>query len=60
MVAVALPLTITFLELVLLAEPSVPKAGIVVLTSPGTTCLGVSSRLGIIKIFTLFRYTVVT
>ena len=33
MVAAALPLIITFLELVLLAEPSVP--GLVVLTSPG-------------------------
>ena len=56
MVAVALPLTITFLELVLLAEPFVPKPGLVVLTSPGTTCFGVSSRLEKIDIFTLLRY----
>ena len=56
--AAALPLIITFLELVLLAEPSVPGSGLVVLTSPGTTCLGVSSRLGIINKFTLCRISV--
>ena len=57
MVAAALPLIITFLELVLLAEPSGPGPGLVVLTSPATTCLGVSSRLEKINISTLFRYT---
>ena len=54
MVVAALPLIITFLELLLLVILS-PSG--VAWASPGTTCLGVSSIWGIINIFIVWYIT---